>query len=268
MKKLLLLITFLIPIVAFAQPQYTVYQQMITSSVALAPTGTVRNIGQTGHLLLLQFVNNPPNVCAGHVTNVRLEGSYNNIQFTPIGRSIVGVAADANGNLISSTFATGAYPYVRVNVVGFDNVNCRLNGWYTGTLAGLAISNIATTQFRLQDGAGAALATVDAGGGLKVNLGAVANFSTGMVAVPNVAALVTALPTGILSMYCVNITANTVTLTMTDNQAGPITYISAFPIPPNGILIPANFVYSLPILGINWVASAAASINCIITGGQ
>jgi hypothetical protein len=92
-------------------------------------------------------------------------------------------------------------------------------------------------------------------------------FDSGMVTLPTVSTAVTATATCVNSVVFVNITGATQTVTMTDNQGSPSTYLSAFQIPANSTL-----VYGLDFVkmasGIKWSATNAASVNAQIVGMQ
>lgn len=92
-------------------------------------------------------------------------------------------------------------------------------------------------------------------------------FNVYMVALPASATTATA-TTGAYRFFCSNTTVGAVTITITDNQGSPVTFVAAFSLgansnarfPPGGDL--------LNMKGIKWNASAGASINCTVDGFQ
>lgn len=129
MKKLLG-IGLLIVGNCFSQQTNTVYQTLQTAKATTGATGAVRNIGQSQHLATFIFTNAPSQTCSGHNTDIYFEGSNDNTNWTKVGGSLPFIGVSLTRQLT----ATGAFSYMRVNVVAFDTTNCRLTIQYTGTL--------------------------------------------------------------------------------------------------------------------------------------
>jgi hypothetical protein len=86
-----------------------------------------------------------------------------------------------------------------------------------------------------------------------------------MSAPPTVATKVTGTQ-GIFWFYCNNTTGNAATITITDNQATPVSFVTAFSLPPNSdVTFPASNAYML-MKGIQWSQGTSGAINCLIQG--
>lgn len=92
-------------------------------------------------------------------------------------------------------------------------------------------------------------------------------YDSGMVALPTASTAVTATATCVNSVVFVNITAATQTVTMTDNQGTPVSYLASFQIPANSTLV-YGLDYAKMAAGIKWSATNASSINAQIVGMQ
>ena len=128
-------------------------------------------------------------------------------------------------------------------------------------------------------------AQVSAGGALKIDGSAVTQpvsgtvtmvpktacgstaYDSGMVSLPTAATAVTSTATCVNAIVFVNITGSTQTVTLTDNQGTPVSYLSSFQLPAN-----STFVYDLQYVkmasGIKWSAANATSVNAQIVGLQ
>jgi len=142
-----------------------------------------------------------------------------------------------------------------------------------------------TTPWLFSMSQGGNTAGVTAGGALKIDGSAVTQpvsgtvtnvpksacgstaYDSGMVTLPTTSTAVTTTATCVNSVIFVNITASTQTVTFTDNQATPATYLSSFQIPANSTL-----VYGLDFAkmsgGIKWSATNATAVNAQIVGMQ
>ena len=117
-----------------------VYVGITTASHNSLP---LRNIGNSGHLLWVLLVAQPTKTCSSPQTvNVGLESSFDNVTWTPAGAQVTSVTADANGNLVTTTTAQGAYPFMRVAVRSFDTTNCALSASYSGTVGSQSVINV------------------------------------------------------------------------------------------------------------------------------
>lgn len=92
-------------------------------------------------------------------------------------------------------------------------------------------------------------------------------FNAYMQALPNSATTLTSV-TGAYQIYCNNTTAGAVTITITDNQGSPVSFVSTFSLAANSnVTFPPSNGY-MQMQGVKWSAGAAASINCMVTGFQ
>jgi hypothetical protein len=92
-------------------------------------------------------------------------------------------------------------------------------------------------------------------------------YDSGMVTVPASSTVVTATATCVNGIVFVNTTGQSQTISVTDNQATPMTYLFSFAIPAN-----STFVYDLEhakfAAGVRWSATNAGSVNAQIVGFQ
>jgi hypothetical protein len=93
------------------------------------------------------------------------------------------------------------------------------------------------------------------------------SFDSGMTAVPTTSTAVTSTATCVNAIVFVNTTGSAQTVSVTDNQATPMSYLSSFQIPAN-----STFIYDLQFVkmsaGIKWSAANASSVNAQIVGFQ
>lgn len=132
--------------VAYGQGSLTTYQTIWTTQ---AQTGydtavTLRQIGQSGHLVNVYFSNATGQDCTT-VTGVSmqfyLEGSFNNSQWVIIqANTFIFGTVDANGLQSTQVNGYGAYSYYRMRATSSGAATifakCRMNGWYSGTVNG------------------------------------------------------------------------------------------------------------------------------------
>jgi hypothetical protein len=130
-----LLTLFLACGACFGQGSSTIGVKVFSNIAATQASSPLQNIGQGSHLVQVIEVNAPAQSCTTD-TNifVRLESSLDNVTWTPFGAPISTVQVDPFGNLTGSTVAFGAFPFIRINVVGFSSTQCRLTAYYSGTL--------------------------------------------------------------------------------------------------------------------------------------
>jgi hypothetical protein len=107
----------------------SIYKTLFTNAVA--PTiVTVLNAGQVGNQVFLQFANAPAKTCTSSNTKAQLEFSYDTTNWVAFGTP----TTTTNTNTLSQLYyGAGAYPFVRFNLVQYDNVNCVVSGYYTGS---------------------------------------------------------------------------------------------------------------------------------------
>jgi len=142
-----------------------------------------------------------------------------------------------------------------------------------------------TTPWLMSLSQGGNTAQVTAGGAVKIDGSAVTQpvsgtltvvpktscgttaYDSGMVALPTAATAVTATATCVNAIVFVNTTGAAQTVTVTDNQATPVAYVSSFQLPAN-----STFVYDLNYArmasGVKWSAANATSVNAQIVGYQ
>lgn len=120
----------------WGQGQQTIFQSVYIDQIVFPLNSSpVSNIGNSGHLIWVKLDARPTKTCGTPQTvNVGLEGSFDNATWSPIGAQLSSVAVDINGNLITTTTAQGAFPFARIAIRSFDNVNCKISVWYSGTV--------------------------------------------------------------------------------------------------------------------------------------
>jgi hypothetical protein len=128
-------------------------------------------------------------------------------------------------------------------------------------------------------------ATVSAGGALKVDGSAVTQpvsgtltavektacgsttYDSGMVTMPNTSTAVTSTATCVNAVIFVNTTASVQTITLSDNQNTPVSYLSSFQVPANSTLV-YDLHFARLANGIKWQATNASAVNAQIVGLQ
>jgi hypothetical protein len=110
---------------------------------------------------------------------------------------------------------------------------------------------------------------VDGGGNELQIAGGGKSYNSGMVTLTDSLTAATAVTTKVQLIFCANVTAGAVTLTITDNQTSAKTYFAAVSLSANSSVLVHSSTVGLPFAsGIKWNASAAASLNCQIVGVQ
>ena len=92
-------------------------------------------------------------------------------------------------------------------------------------------------------------------------------FDSAITTVPTTEAAATATSTCVQVIYCNNLTATAQTFSIKDNAATPIVLVNAFSLPGNSNIL-ISFGGIKFNLGVRWVATNAASVNCQIYGVQ
>lgn len=159
--KLFIIISFLLCTVACntskAQPSNTIYQTFATNA-SLGSSTTVYgpvfpNIGQTFHQLQYDVTaklghTNCTGMNAAGTPAAQFIGSYVNDytkgNILPQRIYLTGIADGLAYNFYNQ--ATGAFPYVFILIANFDNVNCNLSVYYTGTVYPFAAPTKSTDQ--------------------------------------------------------------------------------------------------------------------------
>ena len=110
----------------------SIYVTLFTNQATSAASGTVPNIGQIGHQVVVNYSNAPAHTCP--VTNISsnsaLQYSYDNSAWFPFGTpsfgsTVVGLNAAYTGS--------GAFPFVRFQPGSFDTTDCLITAYYTGS---------------------------------------------------------------------------------------------------------------------------------------
>lgn len=135
MFKKLLLSSMLLAVAGYSQQENTIYGTLLQGGAfagdfALTPA---MSRGQSGHQAILIFTNAPAHVCATPDSNAYFQGSYDTVAWIQFGTNY---GSDLLGSGITSYVIAGqgAYPYIRVHLVSFDNVNCRATIYYSGSI--------------------------------------------------------------------------------------------------------------------------------------
>jgi hypothetical protein len=110
-----------------------------------------------------------------------------------------------------------------------------------------------------------AVATANPG----VPAGYTARYDSAITVIPNVNTVLTSTTTLVDTLFCSNITASPATVTITDDQGSPVTYVSAFSIAPNSNVQFINSAQGLTFAGgIKWLSDTSSAINCQVVGFQ
>lgn len=139
MKKILLGLVFCVG--GLAQQSSTIYQVLLTNSIATGPTTTIRNIGQSAHYLTVTFGNRAPSTCTGPNFEGQLEYSYDDVNWTGFGgpQSSAIIFSPA----VTNYYGIGAFPFVRFDVF-LLNSQCTVSAAYSGTLYPSALGSVST----------------------------------------------------------------------------------------------------------------------------
>lgn len=137
------------PVMLLAQGSLTTFQTVWSDQAQTGYSTAVnmRQIGQSGHLVNIQFTNAPAQTCStltGETMQFFLEGSLDNTNWNIIRTSFyIFGTVDANGHQATQIDGYGAYSYIRVRALWYAGggvahvfAKCRLNGWYSGTVNG------------------------------------------------------------------------------------------------------------------------------------
>lgn len=117
----------------------TVYRKVFEDLTAVPATSTpLPSIGQSSHFVIVHAKDQSPNVCvspAGNI-NVDLEVSFEGTTwFQGVMIETEFVQTDENANIYSYTINGGVFPFLRMQVDSFDNVNCQLDVFYAGSVS-------------------------------------------------------------------------------------------------------------------------------------
>lgn len=134
MKRLLLMLV--VCGVGIGQQSNTLYQTVVSGGLVTGPTSPVNNIGQSTHFINVSFTNRGAFTCTDFTYNLQgqLEYSYDSLNWTPFGNPQASTIYDTSATTGNVYTATGAYPFVRFNLVAFNTGSCKVNIYYSGTL--------------------------------------------------------------------------------------------------------------------------------------
>lgn len=140
MSALRLLLSCTIAISLLAQRSDTVFQLALAGVTGPTRSGTLRNIGQSGHILWVQLSGL---TCPAQATvDIYLEASFDANVWAPAGARITQVSADTSGARVASAVAQGAFPHIRAAVDAIQS-GCSATIYYSGTVGGQGVINLA-----------------------------------------------------------------------------------------------------------------------------
>lgn len=136
MKKILLFLLLSLPVMA--QRSDTIFKVVFTATQTLGPSAPITNNGQSYHLVTYIVSDAPTKTCGVSWTNgqIQIEGSFDNTTYVRIGQPVTSLQS----GFPATTWAWGAYPYLRINYIAGDTTNCLLTANYSGSLSGSKIS--------------------------------------------------------------------------------------------------------------------------------
>lgn len=124
---------------AHCQQQQTVYQTVGTGVGVTGIVGSnLQNIGQSFHLISVYARNAPAQTCPAISGTLALQSSFDNSQWLDLRV----LKIEAATSIFASTFsAQGAFPFLRVNVLGNLDTQCVWDISYSGNVTGSTITN-------------------------------------------------------------------------------------------------------------------------------
>ena len=134
MKTILLFAIACLPL--NAQRSDTITQTLFTSVVGVFPGAGqfqkiyVQNIGQPFHQLTVTVTDAPGQTCVAPYTTESIEGSFDKNTFVTLPSRIATTLSTGHARTIQ---ATGAYQWIRVNVVT-DKPTCAYSAFYSGNI--------------------------------------------------------------------------------------------------------------------------------------
>lgn len=140
MSALRLLLSCAIALPLLAQRSDTVFQLALAGVTGPTRSGTLRNIGQSGHILWVQL--SGLTCPAEAAVDIYLEASFDASTWAPAGARITQVSADTSGARVASAVAQGAFPHIRVAVDAIQS-GCAATIYYSGTVGGQGVINLA-----------------------------------------------------------------------------------------------------------------------------
>lgn len=139
MRNFTLVFIFLSAIIPGLAQKDNQYILAISNATAATTSGILRNVGQVQHTIAASVV--ATGGCAAAVASanrilpVVVQGSYNNSQWFNIGPAGITLSTAASP-YTGIGFASGAYPYLRVNYYTTVNAGCSVTINYTGAISG------------------------------------------------------------------------------------------------------------------------------------
>lgn len=155
--KLILIIAFLVVTAGHAQQGNTVFAKIVTDNVSGNVNQTVPSkymVGQPYHVVTAIFSNRTGQTCSNaisvasfNIPIVSILASYDDVVYSDITNytrviTPTQTAPTTNAYRMMSS-AAGAFPFIRVNVANWDQVHCKVNVFYSGSISGLDIKSYA-----------------------------------------------------------------------------------------------------------------------------
>ena len=126
------------------------FQQVFNGVSVATNSAPLQNSGQATHILVIGLRNAPSQTCvaasSGLLASIQASGDQSNPPtnwFTPPAQSAVLPLPNAAGSQYVKTEevrATGSYSWIRATVSGFDTTNCVADGFYFGSQQAVSLS--------------------------------------------------------------------------------------------------------------------------------
>lgn len=131
MKRLLPV--FMLAWLSVLLAQQTVVQPLFSGATkATTTSGTlIKNVGQTGHQVYLQFASAPGKTCSLPAAVAEIQSSFDGSNWNTLGYPQI-LSGSYSGSLSRIYSGTGLFNYVRFVLQSFDTSNCTASAWYTG----------------------------------------------------------------------------------------------------------------------------------------
>jgi hypothetical protein len=166
-----ILLTCLVVGIGYAQPNpapNVIYQHLITAGTSTGVnTNITNNIGQAQHTLTAIFKNNGANTCSTPNPILALQASYDNVTYFTISLGPTRLNPSYNNALIYTLGSAGNYPYLRSSVILFDNTNCTIDLYYSGSVVS---QNVLANGSQISAGVGNAAFTYPIGSQYNIHI--------------------------------------------------------------------------------------------------
>jgi hypothetical protein len=132
MKNIILFLLLSLPVLG--QRSDTVFKVVFNATTTTGPSAPITNNGQSYHLITYIVTSTPAHTCSIFWTNgqIQLEGSFDNVTYSRIGQPVTSLQE----GFPAQSWAWGAYPYIRLNYIAGNTVDCALTANYSGSLTG------------------------------------------------------------------------------------------------------------------------------------